>query len=417
MNIELEKSYRLLRFLNASKPHWFKVLFGYVGKLYLFLLRLPSAYRKDTFNLVFEDNGIKIAVRRFIWCLHTSWMPVHMRSDYFFDISERLGEEASLSLVDWLKANKHITRFERDIWCADLASGLIDQQHEDKLSFRLSPGEQLYQYDQHFKNAINGAVQEIDGLLEKNAGTSKAIHFKKLTDSFNKEEAYAALRDTKILLTSLGWEWFVISGTFLGAVREQDFLGHDYDIDIGVLYEEFDMAALTAAVAQSDHWSIKSSSQCLYREPQSDGSMLYHRMAKPILVKIKHHTGLIVDVFIHVRENGLLWHGSAIHRWDNEDFGVATYHLGSEEVKGPDAPDRYLTENYGEWRIPVKKFDCSIDPPNITYSRTTKSVSYLLKVTYRFLLNGQNEQARRYIGTMVEKGVIAKRDGRLFFEH
>ncbi|ARS51757.1 hypothetical protein [Kushneria konosiri] len=416
MNIELEKSYRLLRFLNASKPHWFKVLFGYFSKLYLFVLGLPPAYRQDTFNLVFEDNGIKIAVRRFIWALHTSWVPIHMRSDYFFDISEHLGKKASLSLVEWLEDNKHILGFERSIWCADLASGLIDKQHENELTFRLTPDDESYQYDRHFKSNINSAVHDIDRLLEKEMETSKVIHFKKLKDSFNKEEAYSALRDTRALFTALGWEWFVISGTFLGAVREQDFLGHDYDIDIGVLYEEFDMAALSAAVNESESWSIKSSSQCLYRTPQANDDVIYHRMEKPILVKIKHHTGLIVDVFIHVRESGLLWHGSAIHRWDNKDFGVAEYFLGKESVKGPDEPDRYLTENYGDWRTPVKKFDCSIDPPNISYSNTAKSVSYLLKVTYRFLLNGEREQARRYIDTMTEKGVLARRDGHLLFE-
>ena len=30
-------------------------------------------------------------------------------------------------------------------------------------------------------------------------------------------------------------EWFPISGTFLGFIREKSFLGHDLDIDIGLL--------------------------------------------------------------------------------------------------------------------------------------------------------------------------------------
>ncbi|MCM2972980.1 hypothetical protein [Larsenimonas suaedae] len=415
MNIELEKSYRLLRFLNAPKPKWFKVFFAWCSSAYLTFLRLPKAYRADTHALAFEENGIKIAVRRLIWATHVSWLPLKLRSDYFFDVSECLGRDASTALVEWLKNNRHVSGVERNVWCADLASGVINKAFESELEFTLEPGDALFEYDRMFQDSVNNAAQELDQLMSQRIDVDNPIRFKKLKDSFDKRHAYSALKDSKTLMQSLGWQWFVISGTFLGAVREGDFLGHDYDLDLGVLYEEFDIDALTEAVSKSSHWSIKSSSQCLYRTAH-EGEVRYHRMAKPILVKLKHETGLVVDVFVHVREEELLWHGSAIHRWDNLDFGVSEYTLGDEAVLGPDNADRYLTENYGEWRVPVKKFDCSIDPPNISYSNTAKSISYLLKVSYRFLLNGDKGQAQRYIDSMIENGVLERCNGTLVYK-
>src|SRR5690554_3698127 len=133
-------------------------------------------------------------------------------------------------------------------------------------------------------------------------------------------------------------------------------------------------------------------------------------MEKPILVKLVHRTGLVADLFVHVEENGVLWHGSAIHRWDNSPFELAEYRLGEETVYGAADADRYLTENYGDWRTPVLEFDCSVDPPNIRYSRTARAVTYLAKVAYRFALDGDVERARRYLDSMEASGVIERHD-------
>jgi hypothetical protein len=73
--------------------------------------------------------------------------------------------------------------------------------------------------------------------------------------------------------------------------------------------------------------------------------------------------------------------------------------------------DRYLSENYGDWRTPVMQFDCSIDPPNIRYSKTARAVTYLAKMVYRYLLDGEHASAVRYLEALQAAGVIT-REGR-----
>ncbi|MHC9038295.1 hypothetical protein ACYTTR_21445, partial [Cobetia marina] len=62
-------------------------------------------------------------------------------------------------------------------------------------------------------------------------------------------------------------------------------------------------------------------------------------------------------------------------------------------------------------RTPVTRFDCSIDPPNIRYSRTARSITYLSKVIYRYLLDGDVEKARQYLSALESDGMILKQDG------
>ena len=53
-----------------------------------------------------------------------------------------------------------------------------------------------------------------------------------------KKEFTDAINIVHNILTKLKIQYFLLSGTLLGAVRENDFIDHDYDIDIGFFYEE-----------------------------------------------------------------------------------------------------------------------------------------------------------------------------------
>ena len=46
------------------------------------------------------------------------------------------------------------------------------------------------------------------------------------------------------------WRWYVISGTFLGIVREGGFLAHDYDIDVGITVDPEHPEVLDAMIEQ-----------------------------------------------------------------------------------------------------------------------------------------------------------------------
>lgn len=417
MNVEVEKSYRLLRFINKPRARPIRFLYALLGWSALIVLGAPMAVAADSFRLAMEPNGVKIVLRRIIWFVHTGWVPIAIRSDFFFDVSEKMSPGACQGLIDWLERNRRIDDFERHIWQADLHGGILERYCDRAGELWLTPGDTLHDEDECFRRQLDEAFARLSSLVKEPAPLALAAHkFHKSGDSFDKEDAYATIADLRSLMNHLEWPWYVVSGTLLGAVREGDFLGHDYDIDVGVDYSDFDLARLQAAVEHSDGtWFIKASSFCTFREATAEGNVHYYRMDKPILVKLVHRTGLVADLFVHVEEEGVIWHGSAIHRWDNSPFELAEYRLGREVVMGAADADRYLTENYGDWRTPVLQFDCSIDPPNIRYSKTARAVTYLAKVVYRYLLDGERERAERYLEAMESSGVIVREGHRWRF--
>ncbi len=408
MNVEVEKSYGMLRFINKPRSRPVRLLYAIMGWCVLMALGSPVAVAADSFRLAREPNGVKIVLRRIIWFVHTGWLPISIRSDFFFDVSEKMSPDACKILIGWIEKNRRIDEFERLIWQADLHGGIVERQCDQAGELWLKPGDPLYEEDARFCKCLDAALARLGSLVERPLVKAKPSRkFKKSGDSFDKKDAYTTIADLRSLMSQLEWPWYVVSGTLLGAVREQDFLGHDYDIDVGVDYGDFDLSQLQDKVDDSGGiWFIKSRSYCFFREPTPEGNIYYQRMKKPILVKLVHHTGLVIDLFVHVAEEGVIWHGSAIHRWDNSPFELAEYHLGREPVMGAADADRYLTENYGDWKTPVLNFDCSIDPPNICYSKTVRSVTYLSKVVYRYLLDGELDSAKRYLDSMVSSGVI-----------
>ena len=48
------------------------------------------------------------------------------------------------------------------------------------------------------------------------------------------------LHDMKYILYKYNQEFFLCCGTLLGQQRENNFIAHDYDIDIGIIYEKYD---------------------------------------------------------------------------------------------------------------------------------------------------------------------------------
>ena len=130
----------------------------------------------------------------------------------------------------------------------------------------------------------------------------------------------------------------------------------------------------------------------------------------PALVKLIHENGINVDVFVHHREGDTLWHGSSIHRWENSAFDLADYTLAGVPVLGPSDADRYLTENYGDWRTPVTEFNCTTGTPNLVISRTFRSVALFLTRLAHFAHGDPGEYAKLR-ETLVADGMLRDDDG------
>jgi len=260
-----------------------------------------------------------------------------------------------------------------------LAATRFLERQRSRLSKRIYAGDMLFiaarrfasdpQHEIAFRAAANSLLQDMPKISDVAPGESLAAK-PQLTHA----DAKAALNDCAALMAGLNW--FVLSGTFLGLIRENGFLQHDYDIDIGV-FDDTPLDDLKARIAGNSTFALRK----IDVQP-AFGDL---DQPRPMLVKLVHRTGVPLDVFYHYKStDGRVVHGSSLHHWFNSPFDLQDYSLEGVAVRGPTDADRYLTENYGHWRTPVVDFNCSTDTPNLSIVRHPIAVAIFLRRLARF---------------------------------
>ncbi len=159
--------------------------------------------------------------------------------------------------------------------------------------------------------------------------------------------AHQALLDVQCCFAASGLEFFLISGTLLGVVRDGQLLEHDYDIDIGV-DERVDFESVLLAMFGSGCFSYISGFQ-------------------DVFVCFMHVSGVKVDIFFHYTAPGNVYrHRSRYVAWDNTRFALVETSFLEKRFLVPHDTYRYLTENYGDWSRPVAHYNAYLDTPNLT---------------------------------------------------
>ncbi len=394
----LSKSYGLLNFLNRSHSPVFRHAVGaaaWAGTVAV--SGRPSVARLVRREFVADET--KYAFRLAGWVLRRGWPGLETVTDDFFDFTTSAGPEDLDALEAFISSRA--SRLPERLWRADdlfLRAARIHQA--------LDAGRTDVQ------DLVDDFRRRADLLLEELSVPTAvpAPPARTRTGDFSLEDARAALRDLADALPVESWPWYVISGTFLGVVREHGFLAHDYDIDVGITYDADLVRRMVAVLEANPHFVVKKVDDAQTVVETAPGRYALRRDLA--LVKLIHASGINVDIFVHHRDGEVLWHGSSIHRWENRAFGLVPYELAGVAVQGPDDPERYLTENYGDWRTPVTEFNCTTGTPNLVITRSFRSVALFLTRLAHFSTDDLREYDRLR-ATLVADGLLREDDGLL----
>lgn len=200
---------------------------------------------------------------------------------------------------------------------------------------------------------------------------------------YSDTKAAQALGDLKHCFDQKQVEFFLISGTLLGCIREGKLLGHDKDIDVGV-WETHSVQDLAEAVYDSG---------CFHVLP----------IYSPHILVVRHVNGVTIDIFIHYREAEDYWHAGGKSKWHNSPFTLTSRPFLNSEYPIPADYDKYLTENYGDWQTPQLTFDSALDTPNMEIISEPEFVIYLYKKII-FALHTGKKPSERYLNVLREHG-------------
>ncbi|MCE1175497.1 MAG: hypothetical protein LWW76_00010 [Burkholderiales bacterium] len=254
--------------------------------------------------------------------------------------------------------------------------GKVDKQSFDIVRYRSNAGLRAKNTD---------FVLELWRKYKKEKNSSAKLKRKVvLFSAYTSDIASQALKDLKRILDSANIEFFLVGGTLLGCVREHALLAHDKDIDIGV-WADVDFDFLRSQIAQSGLFYFVPS-----RAPRK-------------LMTLKHVNGISIDVFFHVKEKDNYWHASVKLKWSNSPFVLMPQFFLGEHYLIPQNYDLYLTEHYGQWRYPVRDYDCSIDTKNLEIYDEVEMAAYAYKKIIE--LKGERK-AERYFQLLKNYGEI-----------
>ncbi|HHQ4691769.1 TPA: tetratricopeptide repeat protein [Aeromonas veronii] len=203
------------------------------------------------------------------------------------------------------------------------------------------------------------AVSLWEDLLEHIKNGHTVSRNKPSPPNFSRVRAERALLDLKKILDKNNIEFFLVSGTLLGCVREGRILSHDKDADIGV-WDDTNKDILMSVFRTSGLFYVQAS-------------------RSEHVIRVKHVNGTAIDVFVHYREPDNYWHGGVKLKWSNTPFKLVKYPFLGSFFNIPENFDLYLKENYGDWKTPQKTFDSSTDTTNATIINKSESIVSLYR--------------------------------------
>src|SRR5690606_10049917 len=199
------------------------------------------------------------------------------------------------------------------------------------------------------------------------------------------------IRDLRRVLDRARIPFFFAAGTALGLVREGRPLGADGDIDVGIFDADWDRNALIDLFTADPMFDLDL-------HPQTEK------------VGLRHRGGAPVDIFRFYEKDGRIWHDGVFVRWHNSPFQVRRRRVGGMDLPLPADVDRYLTENYGDWRVPRPRFDAFTDAPNVEITWPEYHRVHLLRRAYHRLAVGDRSGAVRELRRAGEDA-LARRVG------
>lgn len=173
-----------------------------------------------------------------------------------------------------------------------------------------------------------------------------------------------AMGHLKLLFSRLaeeGYESFVNSGTLLGAIRDQDFIAHDYDADLAVVLS-----------GDTNEEVIESFNGLFDAMHKHYGKNLRPRLeCKRPVIKVKTDGGLVIDLFpLWLRDGKVfVWPHTYGELTKDDVLPLTDCVIKGETFPAPKQSEKMLVLNYGEgWGTPDSTFEFPWEEAKVKFS-------------------------------------------------
>lgn len=182
----------------------------------------------------------------------------------------------------------------------------------------------------------------------------------------DKHTALENLLLAKDSIEKIGKTYFLVDGTLLGFIRENDFIDHDQDIDIGVFAYDFSYNDLLKLVVELDRRGFKPNHFFGNFGQAFEASFI--------------RGGVKLDIFFYHQKPETVYYHAFLNGCKNIERDTLTYEypikhfvelecrpFGKEQLhfNVPSQPEKVLEIKYGkDWKTPKTKWDWAYSPLN-----------------------------------------------------
>lgn len=241
--------------------------------------------------------------------------------------------------------------------------------------------------------AVDAVINILTAYSQKGGNGSAGTQTGLPKGQFTSNKGNVILTQLSHVAEEHGARFFLMGGTLLGMVRDNNLLPWDKDLDFGCFVEE---ATIT------DLWKMFCKSKFF----------LPMGTVEDRLIKLRHITGVTVDIFVNHRDGDRRWHGGQFVTWSDPDFHLRSVEFGGNTFYMPEHAEAYLENHYGPgWQKPDPAFDVFWEAPNIAgvdtkrrYVNTIARAIELISMDSHAVLKKRMERARRGGAHDVVKG-------------
>jgi phosphorylcholine metabolism protein LicD len=183
----------------------------------------------------------------------------------------------------------------------------------------------------------------------------------------NQENAISNLKELDLIFRKHNIRYWIQDGTLLGCVRDNKFIPHDNDIDIGCRWSDFTQNLFFEIV--NNGFEFKTS---------------HGRLDQSLIINFRKR-GIPVDIYFYYKDGERFYHCAAYGKarkfrvdFSYKEFDVKEITFLNTKLFAPEDELYFIETKYGkDWKDPKPEWDSNENPLNRTFTdiQTTKSQS------------------------------------------
>jgi len=180
--------------------------------------------------------------------------------------------------------------------------------------------------------------------------------------------AHKVLHDVVDFFDQTNIDYQLEGGTLLGIVRDNSLLPWDHDIDLSISIQDSEKLSRNTYKLLLKGYRIKKRKMEVSHGPLKEGNLRIIKVKRfiPSILKFifpsfnKHM--VVADIFVKASDNDhTYWQAQKkiLRVCKSHYSSFDTVEFQNKELKVPNNYKEYLTQKYGNWKVPVKCWKCS----------------------------------------------------------